>query len=276
VYRHLRQATAKTRPRRRRATGQGLVEYALIIAIVAVLAIGASVALGGGINGALFGIGGQVENPNGGGAPTDAPSDYNNEADCEANGYYWENPPGPNNSFCTTPPAPDTFTDDDDCRDAGYYWINPPGNNNSYCSATPPTPESLNDDDDCRDAGYYWIDPPGSNNSYCSATPPAPSSFNDDDDCRDAGYYWIDPPGNNNAYCSATPPPAPTAPPMPTQPPAPQQIGHTVGTVCDNWFGEDPRWHWDTPVWHPYTFDSTPAPGHWENGFWSGGWDCRF
>ena len=81
MYRQPRKSSAKTRPRRFFETGQGLVEYALIIAMVALLAIGATLYLGGQVKGTLSSVGtaanGAVLGANQGGptpAPTPAPT----------------------------------------------------------------------------------------------------------------------------------------------------------------------------------------------------------
>ena len=225
MNRRIRKSTAKTRPRRFFETGQGLVEYALIIAMVALLAIGATAYLGGHINGTLSNVGttaggavlgaGQSGPPGSSSSPsasaTTPPSDYHNQQSCQAAGYIWHHVDGPD-----------------------------------FCSNQPVSPSEFEEEGDCEGAGFHWIELPGPTNDYCSATPAA----------------------------TPTPTPVPTAPPMPTQPPAPTQTGHTVGASCGNWWEND-HWHWDNPVWHPYTFDSTPSPGHWENGYWSGGWNCR-
>ena len=87
--------TAQSRPRRIFEAGQGLVEYALILVLVAVLAIGATVYLGGmaagamsnvadGLNGAPASSGGPVPQP----TPV-PPADYSTKKACTAAGYQW-------------------------------------------------------------------------------------------------------------------------------------------------------------------------------------------
>ena len=49
--------------------------------------------------------------------PTDEPSDYDNEADCDDAGYYWYD------DACHANEQPaDEFDNEADCEDAGYYW----------------------------------------------------------------------------------------------------------------------------------------------------------
>jgi Flp pilus assembly pilin Flp len=246
MYRQPRKSSAKTRPRRFFETGQGLVEYALIIAMVALLAIGATLYLGGQIKGTLSGVGtaaGDVLGANQGGptpAPTPAPT------------------PTP------TPVNPDNIHNSAQCWTAGYYWYG-----NDCHSSRGSSSNYDHDSSGCVAAGYYWY------HSDCHGSPPDANDFDHDSSgCVAAGFYWY---GNDcHSSPAPTPTPAPTAPPKPTPPPAPTMTGHTLGAVCDSHPGPDETWHWDTPVWHDYTFDSTPPPGHWENGHWSGGWDCRF
>lgn len=163
MYRQIRKATAKTRPRRFAETGQGLVEYAIIIALVAILAIGATSFLGGRVKGTLSGVGGSVNGAVLGanqGGPTPAPT------------------PVATPTPTATPQhqhSAQHYTSDHDssgCVADHYYWIDPPGNNNSYCSEQPaptpaptPTPHPAsyynNDESGCRSHGYDWHDAQG-------------------------------------------------------------------------------------------------------------------
>lgn len=86
-------------PARRAERGQGLAEYALILALVAILAIGATQFLGGHISTALAGVGNQLSGlvsvePAGPTPPP--PSTYKNKKTCVAAGYKWVTSPKPN------------------------------------------------------------------------------------------------------------------------------------------------------------------------------------
>ena len=89
--------------RRRYQAGQGLVEYALILALVAVLVIGATVVLGRQVSTTLSTVGDQM--PAGSSAsPTVAPtptppSDFGTKKTCTAAGYTWVTKPKP--AHCT-------------------------------------------------------------------------------------------------------------------------------------------------------------------------------
>ncbi len=88
---------ATPRFRRIREAGTGLAEYALILALVAVLAIGASIALGAQVSGTLSNVGDQF----GSGpaavtsAPTAPPSSYKNRKTCVAANHTWIKKPKP-------------------------------------------------------------------------------------------------------------------------------------------------------------------------------------
>jgi Flp pilus assembly pilin Flp len=77
--------------------GQGLTEYVLVLALVAVLAIGAAVFVRGGVEKALSNVAAalNVTNPNGGTPgpqPTLAPpppADYSTKKTCQTAGYQW-------------------------------------------------------------------------------------------------------------------------------------------------------------------------------------------
>ena len=93
-------ATTRATPRRVAEAGQGLAEYALILALVAVLAIGATLQLGGAITNTLSitgstiggAVAGQQADPT---PPTAPPSDYTKKKTCVAAGYQWVTKPKP-------------------------------------------------------------------------------------------------------------------------------------------------------------------------------------
>lgn len=87
--------TGQARPRRILEAGQGLAEYVLIVALVAVLAIGAMVYVGGMGSGALSNVADVLNGaaPNGSSAgpqPTPVPAaNYSTKKACTAAGYTW-------------------------------------------------------------------------------------------------------------------------------------------------------------------------------------------
>jgi Flp pilus assembly pilin Flp len=93
--------TTRGTPRAVAEAGQGLAEYALILALVAVLAIGATLQLGGAITSTLSTtgstIGGAVAGQQGDPTPpaTSPPSDYTKKKTCVAAGYQWVTKPKP-------------------------------------------------------------------------------------------------------------------------------------------------------------------------------------
>ena len=95
-------------PRRRRRliqAGQGLVEYALILVLIAILAIGATVVLGRQVSTTLSAVGAQIhagssESPTA--APSAGPtppSEFGTKKSCKAAGYTWVTKPKP--AHCT-------------------------------------------------------------------------------------------------------------------------------------------------------------------------------
>ncbi len=125
MYRHLRKSSAKTRPRRFLDTAQGLVEYALILALVAVLAVGATAYLGGQVGSTLSNVGGEVlgadeDGPTPAPTPTPAgnPGDHRNAPDCWAAGFFWYSKQLPRQ--CREMPS--NYHNSADCVAAGYYW----------------------------------------------------------------------------------------------------------------------------------------------------------
>ncbi len=111
MYRRLRRSSAKTRPRRFFETGAGLVEYALIIALIAVLAIGATTYLGGQIKGVLSNVGTAAGNVLGvqggpGPGPVAQPGDFTDQSSCQGAGFIWhDSHHGPD--YCAAPSAQD-------------------------------------------------------------------------------------------------------------------------------------------------------------------------
>ncbi len=84
---------------RRAERGQGLAEYALILALVAVLVIGATQFLGGQVSTALASVGNQLSNlvTVDSVVPTQPPaSTYTTKKKCVAAGYSWITSPKPN------------------------------------------------------------------------------------------------------------------------------------------------------------------------------------
>lgn len=55
-------------------------------------------------------------------APTPGPETYDNQADCEAAGYYWDEDEGA--CYYEAPTSASEYTTEEDCTDAGYYWYN--------------------------------------------------------------------------------------------------------------------------------------------------------
>ena len=98
---------ASSRRRRQIQAGQGLVEYALILALIAVLVIGAAAVLGRQVSTTLSTVGDQM--PAGSGAspttppsaaPTPTPpSKFGTKKTCTAAGYKWVTTPKP--AHCT-------------------------------------------------------------------------------------------------------------------------------------------------------------------------------
>jgi Flp pilus assembly pilin Flp len=60
MFHHTRGISTKTRPRRVRQAGQGLVEYAIILSLIGVLVIGVALFLGGAVKGTLSNVGAHV------------------------------------------------------------------------------------------------------------------------------------------------------------------------------------------------------------------------
>jgi Flp pilus assembly pilin Flp len=101
---HTRPTSKPAAPSRRRRliqAGQGLVEYALILALIAVVAIGAAVVLGRQVSSTLSTVGAQIPGSSSA-SPTVAPS------------------VGP------TPTPPSKFTTNKSCTAAGYTWVKKP------------------------------------------------------------------------------------------------------------------------------------------------------
>ncbi len=92
------------RPSRGRAdAGQGLVEYALILVLVAVVSIGATLFLTGQLTGALTDVGNQL---NGASGPSEVVS--------------------PTPTPTATPIPPSAYTKKKTCVAAGYTWVKKP------------------------------------------------------------------------------------------------------------------------------------------------------
>ncbi len=100
-------ASPPTNSRRGRSVGQGLVEYALVLALVGVLAIGATQYLGSQVSSAFASIGDQLSGlvtVGSGSQPAtapmpDPPESYTKKKTCQAAGYTWVTKPKP--AHCT-------------------------------------------------------------------------------------------------------------------------------------------------------------------------------
>jgi Flp pilus assembly pilin Flp len=82
------------------SAGQGLVEYGLVNALIAVLAIGALQYLGGQVSSSLSSTGQAIQNagsvgPGPSSKPTPPPSDYGTKKSCTAAGFQWVTKPKP-------------------------------------------------------------------------------------------------------------------------------------------------------------------------------------
>ena len=107
---HTRRTSKRAAPGQRRGpiqAGQGLVEYALILALVAVLVIGAAVVLGRQVSTTLSTVGDQMPAgssaspttpPSAAPTPT-PPSKFKTKKSCTAAGYTWAAKPKP--AHCT-------------------------------------------------------------------------------------------------------------------------------------------------------------------------------
>ena len=79
-----------SRPCRVLEAGQGLVEYVLILALVVVLAVGATVYVGGMASGALSNVADVLNGSSAGPQLTPVPpADYSTKKACTASGYVW-------------------------------------------------------------------------------------------------------------------------------------------------------------------------------------------
>ncbi len=79
-----------TPPGHRLAAGQALVEYGLILALIAIIAIGATLYLGSQTSNALSSVGDQMNAVTATSVPaTTPPSAYTKKAQCKAAGYTW-------------------------------------------------------------------------------------------------------------------------------------------------------------------------------------------
>jgi Flp pilus assembly pilin Flp len=95
----------RSRPRRASERGVGLVEYALILALVAVLSIGGTLVLGGQITGVLNEAGTGISGASGNSGPVDPTpeptptpvpaSAYTKKKTCVAAGHTWVTKPKP-------------------------------------------------------------------------------------------------------------------------------------------------------------------------------------
>ena len=120
MHRLITNVAAITRHRRRFEAGQGLGEYALILALVAVLAIGATSYLGGQINGTLSTVGDRLQGSVAGGirgSRTSANVAANVAADAAAHAATDVTP---------TPTPPTAYSTKKTCLAAGYAWITKP------------------------------------------------------------------------------------------------------------------------------------------------------
>ena len=89
--------TGKTIPRQVAQAGQGLVEYALILALIAVLAISATLFLGAKINTVLSNVGnsvaGQVSTQTTSSSSSSSSTNQYPQHDgwpCDSNGHHWD------------------------------------------------------------------------------------------------------------------------------------------------------------------------------------------
>ena len=71
------------------ATGQAIVEYGLILTLIAIVAIGALLYLGGQTSGALSDVGTQIKSVGGSPAATTPPTAYKTQKQCTAANYTW-------------------------------------------------------------------------------------------------------------------------------------------------------------------------------------------
>jgi Flp pilus assembly pilin Flp/type II secretory pathway pseudopilin PulG len=137
--------------------GQGLVEYALILSLVAVLAIGATLFLGGQVSTVLSHTGAVLGDSSTG--TGDSPGNYADEVACEKAGYDWHD------NSCRD--DPNRYTDYAACFAAGFYWY---GQDSGECHRSQPdSSSSYHEQTWCETAGKYWhID-------HCQSTGPSPT-----------------------------------------------------------------------------------------------------
>ncbi len=83
-------SSVTTRPLRRADTGQALTEYGLILALIAVITIGAALFLGAQTSGTLSDVGGRIQEiPGVEVQATTPPTGYTTKKTCKAAGYTW-------------------------------------------------------------------------------------------------------------------------------------------------------------------------------------------
>jgi Flp pilus assembly pilin Flp len=190
--------SGKTGPRRVVQAGQGLVEYALILALIAVVAISGTLFLGKEISKVLANmgssVGGQVLGDTSTGTGS-GPGSYTDEPACEAAGYDWHNGSCRDN--------PDRYTGYASCFAAGFYWY---GNSGGECHRSQPNSVSDYDHQNwCEAAGYYWHTQ-GTAHCQSSAPPtpsPSPGSYSTYQTCFAGGFYWW---GTGTGSCHQDPP----------------------------------------------------------------------
>ena len=241
MYRQFTKSTAKTRPRRFFETAQGLVEYALILALVAVLALGAFTTLGGQMGSTLSNVGGEVLGADESGPPTAPPTpppnpgSIGNAPACWAADFFWYS-----NSCHGDRGAASNYQNGPDCVAAGYYWYQSSG---SDCHTTAPNAGNINNSTDCWANGFFWQDDNDCHSSRGSASDYDRSSSG----CALAGFFYY----GGECNSSAQPPPPPP------------NNSHQVGDFCNPpGFDNDGSWEWVT-TWNP------SGSGHWDAS-----WNC--
>lgn len=169
MFHRIGRSSAKTRPRRLLRAAQGLVEYALILALVAILAVGATAYLGTQVGTTLSDVGGAVLGANQTGpTPTATP---------------------------TSGPNPGSIHNSSECWNAGYFWYS------SACHSTPGSSGNYHNSGDCFSAGFFWQD----DNSCHSSQGNANNYNNSSSGCALAGFFWY----ANDCHSSPQPPPPP-------------------------------------------------------------------
>jgi Flp pilus assembly pilin Flp len=227
--------SGKTGPRRVAQAGQGLVEYALILCLVAAVAVVGTIFLGKQVSTVLSHTGSALGARSGG-----DPGSFKNEPECKKAGFQWQDGEDGAPDFCRSS-VPTYYTSEPTCDAADYHWWTL-GSTTGICQQDRQGDASWHNDDPTGCAAhyyYYW------SNGDCEATSQGvPGDYvGSAHDCDNSAYYYY------NNTCNAGAFPA-----------TPASQLDTACTYTSHSSTHNGTWHWDTTK---------------NSHVWTGVWDCR-